>query len=288
MGVVEDYVGSAPLLEHCNHHSHHENLAERLLEECLQSALGLVTGICGCNSCKFAIGIVGTADFGENPACHIGLSHHSKPAGAFGNEERQREECDSGECTCPEHPSPAHLAVPRVDGVVDDRLCDKPVGDLCCQDTKHYSELVERHEAAADIRRGNFGDIHWRQAGGDSDTYSAEEAGYEKQIEVAEDAGSVGRSDEDKCCKREKHLAAEAVGKDSGSHGTNQAAHQSDTHGCTLHRRIVGNAEEHLIERLGTSDYHPVISEEQSTHSRNYADKIHKTFVESVHFIKNF
>lgn len=138
------------------------------------------------------------------------------------------------------------------------------------------------------MRGGYFGDIHWGEAGGDADCDAADESHDEEGVEGVERACSVCRCQEYECGYDEQGLAAETVGEEAGDHRADETAREGDAHCQALLLGGVGDAEVNLVKGFRSSDYDPVVAEQQSTHRRYDADEVDESFVEFFHVVLRF
>ena len=174
----------------------------------------------------------------------------------------------------PEHPAPPHLSVP---GFADrlrghsrgDGFGEQPVGQLCGQDTQHDGQLVHRNEAAPESGGRDLRNIHRREVRGDADGEPAEYTIDDKHRKAARRTRPDGRGDEQRGRNDQHFLAPVTVAERSGQQGSGQTADESAAHGPPLQGGAVDDAEEWLIKRFGTSDYDPVVTEQQSAHGRD-------------------
>ena len=154
---------------------------------------------------------------------------------------------------------------------------------MCSQYAEHYRELVERYEPAPDVRRRHLRDIHRRQSGSYADGDASGKPCGEKRRESVDGAGSIGRHEKYQRRYDEKRFPAEPVGQHARGHCSGQASGQSDAHGQPLLSRRIGDAEVHFVKWFRTTDYYPVVAEQQSAHRRYGTDENDKRFIEIFH-----
>ncbi len=113
--------------------------------------------------------------------------------------------------------------------------------------------------------RGDLGDVHRREVGGQADGRAAQDAPEDEQREGGRQPVADRGADEDQGRGHQQPLAAEAVAEGAGGHGPDQAADQGAAVGPASGRGA-GQLEEALEERLGPPDHDPVVSEQEPAH----------------------
>ena len=97
---------------------------------------------------------------------------HDEPARAVRRAEEQQKEQERRQGFGRQHPAPAGDQYPMV--VALER--DGPVDEIDDGDAGYDGDLLEHHEPAAHMGRGDFGDIERRQHGSDAHTDAADDA----------------------------------------------------------------------------------------------------------------
>ena len=227
--------------------------------------------------------------FEHGESLGVAAPQGEEPRG-FGHEHDQQEEGARRESLGEEHPPPADLDHGGLDGFarVAEVVADQVVDEIDDQHAEDDGELIARDERAADLRRGDLGDVHRADGRGQSDADSADDAvdverhqQRKRSLAVGEDAAlgpprTDGRDEEEHRRHDERTFAPEARGQQPRDRTADDAADQRARSGEAVHPRRVGEvrgAPEELVEGLfGARHDGRVVTEEQSADDRHQND----------------
>ena len=140
-----------------------------------------------------------------------------EPAGTLGDEEDDAEEEDGRKAAETEHAAPhfGHEHQVHPSGI-EHRAALREVeqleiGEVGSQESDGDGQLVERNQASAVLRDGDFGNVERRDDGDHADADAAQDACHHQLLERADKrAGDAGHGEEDGCHEH-RHLTSPAV-----------------------------------------------------------------------------
>jgi len=278
LGVVEDHVDPAPLLEDRQDHSHGQRSLHSRRQQLspAHARAGLVAkrGL-DFRQCPAAVWLA--ADPRQNAAGQVAPAVLHQPARAFGNEPRAHKEHHGGNGDSGEHPAPAVLAVPRQanhlgGGPFRDLPGDQPIDHLGGQDAHHDGQLVQRHQAAPPGSRADFRDVSGRHVGRQADGHAAHHAPYHEPQEGRSPTGQNGGGRKQKRGENQQDFAPEPIAQPAREQGAEKAAQQRATVGPTDELPGV-ELKIFLVEWLGAANHYPVVAEQKSAERGDYRDE---------------
>ena len=204
--------------------------------------------------------------FGEDGLGLLGAAHLDQPARAFRNPEEQQGEGDRGQGAAGKHPAPADRLVPGLVPVAGDEVID----EIDDQDAADNGDLVDGHQASAQVGRGDFGDIHRRGHGGDADADAAQPAEQDEGPDVARESGADGGGQEEQRRKEQRLLAPEPVRDGPDDQHAGRAADQHATGRPAFHHHIEIEANRQELDGAGNNAR--VVAEEQPAQRGDQAD----------------
>ena len=148
------------------------------------------------------------------------------------------------------------------------------------QNANDDRQLIDRDQFAAHLRGRDFGDIHRRKIGRQTNGHAAENAPGDENRETG-CRGIAQRSDGKKQRgDNQQSFAAKLVAQGAGEQCPKQTADKRATVG-PADLRFAGQLKISLEERLGAADDHPVPAKQQTAHRGNHRDKpdVTKTIV---------
>ena len=155
--VVNHHVDARKLIEHRDRHGQQDWLGITAAEERLfQRVMGQIER--GLDFADFVFHVAGVR--AATPKHVAGLVHAAfghQPAWALRRDEQEQEERRRGKGHDAEHPAIVNVA----QGFAGD-ISDHEIREICQQDAQHDVELLERHQPAAVLGGGDFGDVHGR------------------------------------------------------------------------------------------------------------------------------
>ena len=189
----------------------------------------------------------------------IATSVPGEPARGFREEEHPHGKHDAQDPAQPQHPSPG--AVGR-QGVADQIRAENPERD---------GQLVERHQRAALLGRGDFGQVERRQHGGPADTDAHQQPTGEEDGKVGRQGGHGRAGDEDHRGREQDGTAPEPVGQPPGERRAKRRAAQGDAGHDSQHQgREMGRCSQ---EQQRPRDDAGIIAEQQAAQGGCGRDK---------------
>jgi hypothetical protein len=139
-----------------------------------------------------------------------------EPARALRHKQHANEEHDGGDHPEPEHPAPVAAAGK---GVVHEVGNEDPARDR---------QLVQRDQRAADLRRGELGDVEGADDGGEADPDAVDQSAEDQHLDVRRERHDQRADEEDHGADEDEPASAEAVGEAAAERCTDdRAAHRA-------------------------------------------------------------
>ena len=237
LGVVEEDVDPAPLLQCGQRHADPDQVARAFAEEippadprCGRRAQRLFDGR------EFPGRVVFAADARQHAPCFIGAIHTGEPARALGNEKRKQKKQNRRNRDRRKHPAPAELRIPGLQQdsrSIGNLFRDAPVDDLRCENAANNGQLIEADKTAAPGRGADFGDIERGNVGGKADGHSAGDAPHDEHGEDRSPAGEDGGKREQQRREKQHFFAAEAAAHHARDERADETADERATVGPT-------------------------------------------------------
>ena len=171
---------------------------------------------------ELGIGI-GFANLGQDGAGFREARFLREPARAARDREEHQQEQQGGDAGDAEHPAPFRGA--------ELLATDKVVREIGDENSGDDVELKKADQAAAQMGRRDFGDVHGAEDGGAADGESADEAEEDERIPIPGDGAAQGGEEIEDGHEAEAVAAAVAIAGESGEDGADHGANECDGDG---------------------------------------------------------
>ena len=213
---------------------------------------------------QLGAGRLRAADAAQHPERLVVAAVRDQPAGTFGHEQQADEEQHAGHDHHAQHPPPVVHAAD-----IDQQMVRNEGQRLPRKD----GELVERHHASAQVRRGDLRDVERRKHRSRADRNAGDHAEDDERRVIDGERAAERRKQEDHGGHEQHLLAAVYLTGLAGASRAEHAADQNTPHGPALFERRQVENFGRLHEFDGPRNDGGVESEEQSAHRRDETDK---------------
>ena len=265
VGVEEHPVDAGELLERGDRHTDEDEAAPLRGEDLPDRELGAARGGQGVRDGGDARGrVLFAADRLEHRLGLLRASHRDEVARRLGNCRRENDEEERRDDEAGEEDLPGHeTGEGRLGGATGDGH-DAGVNEAREEQAEDDGQLSKTDEAAADVGRGDLGDIAGSDRRCRAEADAADDAGHEQEwvAEAAQegrDRAEEGLEEEEGADPHEGRLAADLVGDASCGERADEAANDARRAGHSLENRaeleggadcLDGCVEDHALEAV--------------------------------------
>src|SRR4051794_40426721 len=150
-------------------------------------------------------------------------------------------------------------------------LCDKPVHNLCTENTQHDRELIQRNKSAPISCGADLGYVRRGHIRCNPDCDAASDSPNDERPEGTGPAGESRRDAKEESGTNQQLFSPETIVDTPGYTRANKAAYQG-TAVCPTNKSLASKAEVTLIKGLCTADHDPVVAEKEATEGCNHCD----------------